>query len=72
MLNPMMISFFVKQKLDEILAGTVPEGFKEKERTENRIVIAPDGGAELVDGVKISSLTATISYNNKEIVFVNE
>lgn len=68
----MMISFFVKQKLDEILTGAIPEGFKLKEQSENKIVIAPDGGAELVDGVKITSLTATISYNGKEIVFVNE
>ena len=70
MLNPQMIQAVINSKLDEILSGTLPEGFKEKFRSKDKIELVPENGEMF--GMKCNSLHLSLTYKDTEIVFTHE
>lgn len=67
MINPAMMTFLLKGKLDEILQGEAPEGLRIKEKTDKKIVLAPASEASM-EGVVVNSLFVSITYRNTEII----
>lgn len=62
MLNPAMISFLLKGKLDEIISGIIPDGLKVKTKTDQRIVLVPDKLDGMVEGVAIKEISLAVEY----------
>lgn len=70
-LNPMMIMFALKSKLNEIIEGNYPEGFKLKEKTENKIHLTVS--EVLADPeIKTNELKFSITFKNIEILLTND
>lgn len=66
MLNPQLLKAIVDQKLSEIVAGQVPDGFNEVERTDSKIVLVPQDGTLL--GMPLNHLDFSVSFNGVEII----
>lgn len=69
--NPSMISFMLKSKLDEIIKGEIPEGLTLKEKIENKIILKPTN-AEAFEGIKINSVLISVNYKEFEIILSHE
>jgi hypothetical protein len=70
-INPMIISYAIKGKLDEIINGQIPEGFKLVEKSENKIILT---ASELLADpeIKINKIDFRIEYKNIKIVLSHE
>lgn len=69
MFNPELVKTLLNAKLDEILAGDLPEGFKEKSRTADRLeLVAQDGD---LFGIRCNSLHLSFTYKNCEIIITH-
>lgn len=66
-INPQMVSYALKAKLDEILNGTYPDGLVLKERTPEKITF---GVADLsaYEGISVNSLGASVTYKGVLII----
>ena len=69
-INPAMVGMVVKSKLDEILAGTYPDGLVLKEKTNEKIVLQISDEMKM-DGIDINKVDASITYKGVEICFVH-
>lgn len=70
-LNPEMISFLAKTKLDEIINGIIPEGFELKSKENNKIILK-FSKAEPLEGITINNFNISFTYNNHEIICSND
>lgn len=69
-MNEELVKLLISQKMDEIISGAVPEGFKEKSRSDNRIELIAEGGE--VFGIKADYLRLSVTYKNVNIIFTHE
>lgn len=70
-INPQMLSAIVKMKLDEILQGKAPEGFRIKSQTADKIELVSENIDQL-EGIKINQLHISFTYGNTEIIISHE
>jgi len=71
MLNPEMVTFLVKTKLSEIIAGQIPESLKLKEKTESKIILtAPELFKD--EDLKLNGFNISITFQNIEIIISHE
>jgi hypothetical protein len=70
-LNPAIISALFTSKLDEIIKGQAPDGFKVKETTADSIHLVPENiGA--IEGVTFKKLHIEITYKNQLIILSHD
>ncbi len=72
MLNPAMVGFILKGKLDEILAGNIPDGIKVKTKTDQRIVLIPDDLSGFAEGLEFKEISVCVEYKGVLIQLRNE
>jgi len=71
-INPAMVSFMVKEKLNEVIAGQTPDGFKRVSGDNpKKIVLVPTEEFQ-TEGVAVNSLNVSISYCDHEIIITKE
>lgn len=70
MFSPVLIQSLLNSKLDEILSGSIPEGFKEKQRTQNQIELIAEEGD--LFGIKCDFLRLAFTYKNIKIIITHE
>lgn len=66
-INPAMITYMIKGKLDEILSGTYPEDLFLKEKTDTVIILGLQD-PEKYEGIKLNGVKASITYKEIEII----
>ncbi len=66
-INPELIKFAVKGKLDDILNGKAPEGLKIVEQTPEKVVLVPSD-ATTFDFATVNRIDVSITYEGKEII----
>lgn len=70
MFNQALVQSLLNTKLDEILSGSLPDGFKEKLRTSDRLELVAEGGD--LFGIKCNFLRLAFTYRNTEIIITHE
>lgn len=70
MVNAEMVKHLLNSKLDEMLQGSYPDGFKLKERTPDRLDLIAEGGD--LFGIRCHFLKIAFSYKDVEITISHE
>jgi hypothetical protein len=70
-INPAIISAVLKSKLDEIITGKNPDGFKVIEKTSEKIHLAPQN-IEQFEGITVNELIVSFTYKNILIKITHE
>lgn len=66
-LNPAMISYAIKAKMEEILKGEYPEGLILKERTDEKIIFTIKD-PEAYEGITLNCIYASVTYKGIQII----
>lgn len=67
MINPAMIAFMLKAKIEEIINGVYPDGFFLIEKSDKKIVLGLSE-PEKYEGIKLNSVKVSVTYNEIEII----